>query len=99
MKCRICGKSALEIKGYLERVNPKGVEGIWECRPSCYIDDSRPSFGKIRVYRCYCGRLSRRPLHPKELLPCPCGQNLGTMEYEVEDGLLFAEKLIRGELP
>lgn len=35
MKCRLCGKSAMEIRGYLARMNEKGVEGIWECRPSC----------------------------------------------------------------
>lgn len=33
--CRLCGKTALEIKGYLHRVNELGVTGIWECRPSC----------------------------------------------------------------
>jgi hypothetical protein len=33
--CRKCGKSALEIGGYLKRVNKKGVAGIWECFPSC----------------------------------------------------------------
>lgn len=37
MKCRLCGKSALQIGGYLERVNEKGVEGIWECRPICGV--------------------------------------------------------------
>ena len=36
LKCRKCGKSATEIKGWLERVNKRGViPGIWECRPSC----------------------------------------------------------------
>lgn len=35
MHCRLCGKTAHEIKGYLHRVNEKGVTGIWECRPSC----------------------------------------------------------------
>lgn len=35
LKCRKCGKSAPEIKGWLHRVNEKGVPGIWECRPSC----------------------------------------------------------------
>jgi hypothetical protein len=38
MKCRLCGKGALEIRGYLKRMNEKGVEGIWECRPSCDAD-------------------------------------------------------------
>jgi hypothetical protein len=33
--CRLCKKTAHEIKGYLTRVNEKGVTGIWECRPSC----------------------------------------------------------------
>lgn len=33
--CRLCGKNAHEIKGFLHRVNEKGVPGIWECRPSC----------------------------------------------------------------
>lgn len=37
-KCRLCGKGPLEIGGYLTRVNEKGVEGIWECRPSCDAD-------------------------------------------------------------
>lgn len=35
MKCRLCGKSALEIQGWLERVNDVGIPGLWECRPSC----------------------------------------------------------------
>ncbi len=34
--CRLCGKHVTEIKGYLGRVNPRGViPAIWECRPSC----------------------------------------------------------------
>lgn len=35
MKCRLCGKNVFETGGYLHRVNEKGVEGVWECRPSC----------------------------------------------------------------
>lgn len=35
MKCRLCGKGVTEIRGYLKRMNELGVEGIWECRPSC----------------------------------------------------------------
>lgn len=35
MKCRLCGRTANEIQGYLHRVNEKGVKGIWECRPIC----------------------------------------------------------------
>ena len=36
MKCHLCGKHVLEIGGYLERVNPKGVvPAVWECRPNC----------------------------------------------------------------
>lgn len=38
MKCRICNKEHWQIGGYLERVNEKGVDGIWECRPSCNAD-------------------------------------------------------------
>lgn len=38
MQCRICGKSVTEIGGWLERVNEKGVPGIWECRPNCSAD-------------------------------------------------------------
>ena len=38
MICRKCGKTALEIGGYLARVNEKGVAGIWECRPVCGAD-------------------------------------------------------------
>jgi hypothetical protein len=34
-RCRLCGKTAREIDGYLERVNEKGIPGVWECRPSC----------------------------------------------------------------
>jgi hypothetical protein len=33
--CRVCGKGVFETGGYLERVNEKGVDPIWECRPSC----------------------------------------------------------------
>lgn len=33
--CRLCGRGATEIEGYLARVNQKGVPGIWECRPDC----------------------------------------------------------------
>jgi hypothetical protein len=35
MKCRLCHRGANEIKGFLHRVNEKGVIGIWECRPAC----------------------------------------------------------------
>lgn len=36
MKCRKCGKHVSECKsGYQERVNEKGVPGIFECRPDC----------------------------------------------------------------
>lgn len=35
LRCRLCGRGANEINGYLHRVNEKGVIGIWECRPSC----------------------------------------------------------------
>lgn len=38
MKCRLCGKDATEIRGYLARVNELGVDGVWECRPSCDAD-------------------------------------------------------------
>lgn len=35
MRCRLCGKTALEIYGWLKRINELGVAGIWECRPAC----------------------------------------------------------------
>jgi hypothetical protein len=35
MKCRLFGKGIGEIKGWLTRVNEKGVKGIWECKPFC----------------------------------------------------------------
>jgi hypothetical protein len=35
-KCRLCGRSVHEIKGWLERVNAKGEAAIMECRPACY---------------------------------------------------------------
>jgi hypothetical protein len=35
IKCRLCDKDANDCGGWLERVNEKGVPGIWECRPSC----------------------------------------------------------------
>lgn len=38
MKCNICGKHLFEIGGYLQRVNPKGEDGIYECRPNCHAD-------------------------------------------------------------
>lgn len=38
MKCRKCEKYAPEIGGYLERVNEKGIPGVWECRPTCDSD-------------------------------------------------------------
>lgn len=38
IKCRLCGKGAVETHGYLHRVNEKGVPGIWECRPTCQAD-------------------------------------------------------------
>lgn len=38
-RCRKCGKSAFEIGNkYLARINPKGQEGVWECRPSCWVE-------------------------------------------------------------
>lgn len=33
--CQKCGADLKECRGWLERVNEKGVPGIWECRPSC----------------------------------------------------------------
>jgi hypothetical protein len=33
--CRLCGKGPLEIGGWLERTNPLGELGVWECHPSC----------------------------------------------------------------
>lgn len=39
-RCRKCGKGALEIRGYLRRMNETGVDGIWECRPACGADMS-----------------------------------------------------------
>lgn len=36
IQCRLCGVKGHEAKGViLQRVNEKGVEGIWECRPIC----------------------------------------------------------------
>lgn len=36
IKCRRCGIKGHEAVGVvLQRVNEKGVEGIWECRPIC----------------------------------------------------------------
>ena len=34
-RCRLCGKSILECRGWLARVSPKGGPAVWECRPSC----------------------------------------------------------------
>lgn len=34
-KCRLCGKDANHIKGYLKLVSPKEQPSVWECRPSC----------------------------------------------------------------
>lgn len=37
-KCHKCDKTfeeAISKNIYFTRVNEKGVEGIWECRPSC----------------------------------------------------------------
>jgi hypothetical protein len=38
MKCRKCDRTPHEIRGFLTRVNEKGVPGVWECRPSCDAD-------------------------------------------------------------
>lgn len=35
IKCRLCGKGPNEVRAVLQRVNEKGVTGIWECRPIC----------------------------------------------------------------
>ncbi len=35
VRCRLCDKNALEIGGYLGR-----VEDGWECRPSCAVEMS-----------------------------------------------------------
>lgn len=36
IKCRLCGILGSEAQGVvLTRVNEKGVEGTWECRPIC----------------------------------------------------------------
>ena len=34
--CRKCGRNASQIKGWLQRVNPKGEPMVAECRPACY---------------------------------------------------------------
>jgi len=36
--CRICGRGLGQIGGYLQRVNEKGVPGVWECSPACDAD-------------------------------------------------------------
>lgn len=34
--CHKCNQDVSSIKGYLDRVNPKGeIPAIWECRPYC----------------------------------------------------------------
>lgn len=33
--CRLCNRTVHQVLGWLERVNEKGVPGIWECRPHC----------------------------------------------------------------
>lgn len=38
MKCQKCGKTVHQCGGYLQRVNEKGVPGVWECRPVCESD-------------------------------------------------------------
>lgn len=38
LTCRRCGQDSLQASrrgAYLERVNEKGVPGIWQCSPSC----------------------------------------------------------------
>ena len=40
MNCHKCGKGLNEIGGFLQRVNEKGVPGIWECRPACGVEMS-----------------------------------------------------------
>jgi hypothetical protein len=38
MRCQNCGctvDDAAERGAYFQRVNPTGVRGVWECRPSC----------------------------------------------------------------
>lgn len=36
IKCRKCGIRGHGARGVvLQRVNEKGVEGVWECRPIC----------------------------------------------------------------
>lgn len=49
LKCRKCGKSSAEIKGWLTLVNAKGIPGIWECRPSCdaKLTDEQAVIGAI----------------------------------------------------
>lgn len=35
MKCNKCGAHISSIQCWLKRVNEKGVDGIFECRPYC----------------------------------------------------------------
>ena len=38
MKCRLCGQDMFEASergAFLKRVNETGIDGIWECSPSC----------------------------------------------------------------
>lgn len=45
-RCRRCGQHVNAIRGYLHRVNEKGVPGIWECRPRCTLTEIPP--GRLR---------------------------------------------------
>lgn len=60
--CRICGKHVTEIRGYLTRVNAKGVPGIWECRPSC---DSNLSQDEALLAAIECPMTPTQPIQPE----------------------------------
>lgn len=36
--CRICSKNAMKDDVWLERVNPLGEAGVFECRPACGVN-------------------------------------------------------------
>lgn len=35
--CCLCKKTLDEIGGYLSRINAKGIDPVWACRPACEV--------------------------------------------------------------
>ena len=71
IQCRLCKRTPNEVKGILHRVNEKGVEGVWECRPICGAEMSQ-SDAVVAAVEGWFDNPSSRVKEQAEYLLAPC---------------------------